>query len=214
MYRQYSEGAKAFVPEFAFQTGRDPDEIEGIRPESDQTVGKVTPNHMLPGTGPRWRFAEILYEGGFDSDLERAGVNAALSDALTKYLTPSTDTDDDEGVHLGVLEHGRELVGGNRPPLAPEVFAHLDLLTAGDVRAEFDSTVWWPVELELPQALQERTAIRRTSVDRSDPTRLVIEFIRSDWSMQFPLSRIPLGVGRSPIVLDDRIDASAGQIEM
>jgi hypothetical protein len=90
----------------------------------------------------------------------------------------------------------------------------LDLLTAGDVRAEFDSTVWWPVELELPEALQARTAIRRTSVDRSDPTRLVIEFIRSDWSMQFPLSRIPLGVGRSPIVVDDRIDASVGQIEM
>jgi len=214
MFRQYMEGAKAFVPEFAFQTGRDPDEIEGISPESDQTVGRVTPNHMIPGSGPRWRFAEILYEGGFDNDLERAGVNAALSDALTKYLTPSTDTDDDEGIHLGVLEHGRELVSGDRPPLASEVFAHLDLLTAGDVRAVLDSTVWWPVELEEPEQLQERTTIRSTSVDRSDPTRLVIEFIRSDWSMQFPLSRIPLGTGCEPAGSEDHAAKTSDLVEM
>lgn len=214
MYRQYLEGAKAFVPEFAFQTGRDPDEIEGIRPETDQTVGRITPNHMVPGSGPRWRFAEILFEGGFDADLERSGVNAALSDALTKYLTPSTDNDDDEGIHLGVLEHGRELVSGDRPPLAPEVFSQMDLLTAGDSRAQLDSTVWWPTELEVPSELQARTTIRRTSVDRSDPTRLVIEFVRSDWSMQFALSRIPLGAGRQVEVLDDRPEMAAVVVEM
>ena len=214
MYRQYLEGAKAFVPEFAFQTGRDPDEIEGIRPESDQTVGRITPNHMIPGSGPRWRFAEILLEGGFDADLERAGVNAALSDALTKYLTPSTDTDEDEGIHLGVLEHGRELVSGDRPPLAPEVFSRMELLTAADSRAQLDSTVWWPTELELPVELQERTTIRRTSVDRSDPSRLVIEFVRSDWSMQFPLSRTPLGVGRQVVDVEDRAEMAVAAVEM
>jgi|GEM_PF-2151922 len=198
MLRQYRKAAEAFVPEFAFQTGRDPDEIDSLRPEIDQTVGKVTPDHTVPGSGPRWRFAEILNEGGFDADLERAGVEASLDDALTKYLTPNADPNDEESLHLGILEHGLELVSGERPPLNAEVFTHMDLPTARDDRAKFATTVWWPTVLTVPEGLSVGTEIRAAAVDRSDPSRLVIEFVRSDWSVRFPLSRIPLGAGSSP----------------
>lgn len=195
MLRQYRRAAEAFLPEFAFQTGRDPDEIESLRPETDQTVGKITPDHTIPGNGPRWRFAEILNAGGFDEDLERAGIEASLDDALTKYLTPNSGSDGDTAPHLGILEHGLELVSGERPPLIPEVFALMELPTARDDRAVFDSTVWWPTVLNRPSELQPRTEILPAMVDRSDPSRLVIEFVRSDWSTRFALSRIPLGAG-------------------
>jgi hypothetical protein len=193
--RQYRKAAEAFVPEFAFQTGRDPDEIDSLRPEIDQTVGKVTPDHTIPASGPRWRFAEILNEGGFDADLERAGVEASLDDALTKYLTPNADSNDEASLHLGILEHGLELVSGERPVLAPEVFRHMELPTAGDRRAQFETTVWWPTVLTSPDGLGDGTKVRAAAVDRSDPSRLVIEFVRSDWSLRFPLSSVPLGAG-------------------
>jgi hypothetical protein len=207
MLRQYRKAAEAFVPEFAFQTGRDPDEIDGLRPEIDQTVGKVTPDHTVPGNGPRWRFAEILNEGGFDADLERAGVEASLDDALTKYLTPNADPTDEASLHLGILEHGLELVSGERPPLNAEVFTHMELPTARDHRATFETTVWWPTVLTAPVGLPIGTEIRAAAVDRSDPSRLVIEFVRSDWSVRFPLSVVPLGAGSGLDGLDEPLKA-------
>jgi hypothetical protein len=189
--RQYLEGSKAFVPEFAFQTGRDPDEITDLTPEMDQTIGNSKPDFSKAGMGPRWRFAELLYSGSFDEHLERSGIETAMDDALTKFLTPTRSASSESGAMLGISDHGLEIIAGTRPELSASNFG--GLATAADTKAQMDAIVWWPEVVAAPDALPARTELRRSKVNQADPRQLVIEFARADWSQKFALSEIPFG---------------------
>jgi hypothetical protein len=188
--RQYAVAARAFLPEFAAQTGRDPDEISDLRPEMDGTIELSTDDNLGQGEGPRWNFARMLFDGVFDGELAQAGIDVVMTDALTKFLTP-TSVDGGVDTQSGIADHGMELLAGQRPMLTAEVLQN-DLFVAGDERGRFEATVWWPTVLGVPDELPPLTTLRPSRVNQADRRQLVIEFARSDWSGAFPLSELKI----------------------
>jgi hypothetical protein len=213
IHRQYATAADAFIPELAFRTGRDPDEVAGLRPETDPSIEAADTEQVQTNPGPRWRFAELLYDGRFDLDLSTVGVERILSDALDRYLEPVADTTWTGSNQPSMSEFGAELLSGERPTLPASFFHRIGLLTANDQRARFRSAVWWPRAIESPASLPASTVQHHGSIDATNPTQLVVQFIRSDWSDEFPLSLTPLAP-QPPRALREVQRADSGQFVM
>jgi len=191
--RQYTIAARAFIPEFAFLTGQDPDQILQMRPEMDTTIELTSKETSEPGVGPRWSFTRMLYNGDFDTELAQAGIELVMTDALTKFLTPISGQSS-AGAKSGISEHGNELLAGQRPQLTSEILRS-GLFMADDSQSLYDSTVWWPTVLTEPTGLPPRTTLRASRVNQADRRQLVLEFTRSDWSKQFALSDLKISDG-------------------
>lgn len=184
LFAQYDRAARAFLPELAFLDGLADADVGERRPEHDPSLVDTTTSEFHPGQGPRWRFAELLYDGAFDHDLAEAGFEALFAKGLDLYLGSPGSED-------GVLERGRALVAGQPPRLQPEVLARVGILTGDDDRATYSTTLWWPAQLAEP-AHDEAWDLRRSSVDHRDQTRMVVQFVRTDWSRPIPRGRLPI----------------------
>jgi len=210
LQRQYGAAVEGFRPAFALQTGRDLESVAGRRPETDAAVDALD-TATSRFTTVRWEFARLLFDGGFDRDLRQAGTSAAMEEVLEQYFQRA------DGVagarSSGIGDFGAELVAGQVPALDPSLFERLPLPVSGDERAQYHTTVWWPTEAMPAPVVNHGATIRPCEVAQESVVGMIVPFVRSDWSMVFPLHRLPIAPERSALP-GAVVEAKADDLQM
>lgn len=185
--RQYQVAVDAFQPRYAVQTGRAVGLGSIRRPEADPAPEDPSLGAESPGSGIRWVFADMLLGGKFDDELRVAGTKLALESVLEMYLARGHVGEDK---NADIASFGEALVDGEAQNLPVHLFAKAGFPVAGDARAQFSTQIWWPRGISRPQT-RRLAQIHETTVSANSSSRLVIPFLRSDWSPAMPLKQLP-----------------------
>ena len=194
--RQYQVAVDAFQPRYAFRMGRALDPGSVRRPEADPAPEDPSLGSDSPGQGIRWMFADMLYRGSFDNELRSVGSRVALDAVIEMYFARSVAN---EGEDADMESFGGALVAGAAPSLPVHLFSKAGLPIAGDPKAQFSTSIWWPRGISHPRT-DRPVEINEVSVSTDSRTGLVVSFLRSDWSVAMPLSAWPFAIS-SPDVL-------------
>ncbi|MPY91965.1 MAG: hypothetical protein GEV08_02550 [Acidimicrobiia bacterium] len=200
LQHQYGAAVELFRPELAHRTGRDVETLAHLHPERDPSI---EPSEDAPGHGPessRWALARMLHEGTFDRALRERVSDVASGQVFGLYF----ERDDrqrggDEALET-IQELGGELVRGRAPQLPASFFRRMPLPVADDPRARFCPRVWWPSKVvPAPQGLPDVAVHESEPVD-AGAAGLILAFVRSDWTMPFASSDLPLSEFPAPAV--------------
>ena len=192
LLRQYRVAVEAFQPDYAFKTGRAVESGQIRRPEADPVPEDPWLAADVPGNGVRWMFDEMLYDGSFDRDLRAVGSEVALDAVLESYFSRTTPAPGEDADLHGFSE---PLVAGEKSSLPVYLFSKIGLPIAGDAKAQYRTTVWWPSSIRRPRKLDHTTVIA-TTVSTAGLAGLVVPFVRSDWSEPMALGQLPFSGAR------------------
>ncbi|MXY58187.1 MAG: hypothetical protein F4Y41_17645 [Gammaproteobacteria bacterium] len=99
------------------------------------------------GSGPRWRFAERVYAGDFDSVLYGAAEDALIRAMAATFMSEQI------AVSLGPADSGRQTLPQLLGELLPSGEARLPsgtLPPSTESPPEYQSLVWWPQAVSMP----------------------------------------------------------------
>lgn len=99
------------------------------------------------GSGPRWRFAERVYAGDFDSVLYEAAEDASIRAMAATFMSEQI------AVSLGPADSGRQTLPQLLGELLPSGEARLPsgtLPPSTESPPEYQSLVWWPQAVSMP----------------------------------------------------------------
>ncbi|MFT7394663.1 MAG: hypothetical protein ACI83Y_002342 [Candidatus Azotimanducaceae bacterium] len=196
LLRQYRVAVEAFQPQYSFRTGRPVVPGDLRRPETDPAPEDPALGAGTPGTGIRWTFAEMLADGAFDNQLRAVGGEVAVDAVLEMYFARPTA---DDSVDADLSSFAGDLVQGTSASLPVHLFERSGIPVAGDERAQFSTTIWWPGGVARPST-NRTVSFSPLKVSADGSRGLVACFVRSDWSQPMPLAHVPFATSQADAI--------------
>jgi hypothetical protein len=191
LQQQYERAVSFFRGHLAFESGRDVADLAHVRPEHDPSTELPTEEPEAP-EGTRWSFARRLSDGSLDLELRRATADDIGGDIFNKYFEIADPTAPADSHLDTVRTSARSLAEGQAPLLPASTFHRLSLPIADDPRARFRTDIWWPSIVPAPEDVAVHSHMHDAHAVGVAPAGVVVPFVRSDWSMPFAASVLPL----------------------